>query len=178
HIPPPLSRSGDTGKSWNQNVAAHQALLNSNSMLQAAYFADPDAIDHYGLPMTGPVDEGNVIVVRCQRSVLQQWKTAVPWAAAGQVTIANGGDIAKEVGLVPLYEDLAFAPNFAFVNGGPIRKDAATVALQTYDLGPGWFYAPVLPPGFVGGPGTHAPASTPAAWADAALSQYLTAGSA
>jgi hypothetical protein len=33
--------------------------------------------------------------------VLQQWKQDVPWAKAGQVTVALGGDIAKEVGLVP-----------------------------------------------------------------------------
>jgi uncharacterized protein YkwD len=33
--------------------------------------------------------------------VIQQWKVAVPWAAAGQVTIANGGDVGREASLYP-----------------------------------------------------------------------------
>ncbi len=40
-------------------------------------------------------------MIRTQRAVFQQWKEDVPWAAAGQVTIANSGDIAKELGLFP-----------------------------------------------------------------------------
>ncbi|MDO8689389.1 MAG: hypothetical protein Q7R39_05165 [Dehalococcoidia bacterium] len=44
---------------------------------------------------------GNAFVIRTQRAVFQQWKVDVPWASAGQVTIANGGDIAKETGLFP-----------------------------------------------------------------------------
>lgn len=114
-VPPPLSTSSDTGKTWDQVVARHQALLAGDPALRGAYFADPDPLAHYGLPMTGPTDMGNVVVVRCQRAVLQRWKVATPWAAAGQVTIANGGDIAKEFGLAPLYASTAFAPNFAFV---------------------------------------------------------------
>jgi lipoprotein-anchoring transpeptidase ErfK/SrfK len=33
--------------------------------------------------------------------VFQQWKVDMPWAGAGQVVIANGGDVAKEAGLLP-----------------------------------------------------------------------------
>jgi hypothetical protein len=33
--------------------------------------------------------------------VLQQWKQDVPWARAGEVTGALGGDIAKEAGVLP-----------------------------------------------------------------------------
>lgn len=85
-------------------VVAHDALLFANPAITAAYQSDPDALDHFGLPMTGPVDEGDVIVVRTQRAVFQQWKQAMPWAAAGQVTIADGGDIAKEEGLPPGFQ--------------------------------------------------------------------------
>ena len=46
-------------------------------------------------------DTGNALVIRTQRAVFQQWKVDVPWARAGQVTIANGGEIAKEEGLFP-----------------------------------------------------------------------------
>jgi len=42
---------------------------------------------------------GGVLVLRAQRKVYQQWLTTVPWAKAGQVVTANGGDLAKEGGL-------------------------------------------------------------------------------
>ena len=41
------------------------------------------------------------MVVRAQRATLQYWKEAVPWAAKGSVSVANGGDLAKEAGLFP-----------------------------------------------------------------------------
>jgi len=51
--------------------------------------------------MTTPVNEGDVIVVRTQRAVLQLWQRDEPWARAGDVTVANGGDVAKAWGLFP-----------------------------------------------------------------------------
>jgi hypothetical protein len=38
--------------------------------------------------------------------VFQEWKEDVPWAKAGQVTVALGGDIAKEAGILPSPEAL------------------------------------------------------------------------
>ena len=58
-------------------------------------------MNHYGLPM-GYEDLGDVRVVRAQRAAFQQWMIEVPWAKAGEVVVvANGGDIAKELGLLP-----------------------------------------------------------------------------
>lgn len=91
----------DAGRPFDQVIAAHQALLDANPAIRAAYFAVPDALNLYGLPMAPISDQGNVYVLRAQRAVIQQWKEDVPWAAAGQVTVANGGDVAKEVGLLP-----------------------------------------------------------------------------
>ena len=53
---------------------------------------------------------GSAFVVRCQRAVFQRWKQDVPWAKAGQVTIANGGDMAKEAAILP---EEALAPEAA-----------------------------------------------------------------
>ena len=36
-----------------------------------------------------------MFVIRTQKAVFQQWKEDVPWAEAGEVTIANGGDITE-----------------------------------------------------------------------------------
>lgn len=100
-IPPPADASADAGKTFDQVEAQHLALLDSDPALKAAYTAPPNWLDLYGLPLTPPTDMGNVVVVRGQRAALQRWKQDVPWAKAGQVTVANGGDIFKDAGLLP-----------------------------------------------------------------------------
>ena len=99
-VPKSQSWSSDAGKTWPDVVANHLAILDQAPAIKAAYMADADYLDHFGLPMA-IADEGNVVVVRCQRVVFQLWKQDVPWAKAGQVTVALGGDIAKQAGLVP-----------------------------------------------------------------------------
>ena len=89
------SRPGVSG-AWTR----HLALLDRDPVLKAAYLAEPAWVDLYGLPM-GYGDFANLSVVRGQRAALQRWKGDVPWARAGEVTVANGGDIAKETGLFP-----------------------------------------------------------------------------
>ena len=99
--PKPLPASFDAGKSWDQVVASRQALLDANRAIKAKYLAVPDPLNLYGLPTSAVVDNGNHYVIRLQRAVIQQWKVAVPWAAAGQVTVANGGEVGMEAGLFP-----------------------------------------------------------------------------
>ncbi|MCS7001380.1 MAG: hypothetical protein NZ518_00885 [Dehalococcoidia bacterium] len=98
--PPSQDWSIDTGQPWERVVANHVALLDRNPAIRQAYFSVPDPVTQFGLPMA-TLDLPNVFVVRAQRVVFQQWKVSVPWAAAGQVVVANGGDIAKEVGMFP-----------------------------------------------------------------------------
>jgi S1-C subfamily serine protease len=114
--PPAFDNSADAGKGWAQVVARHQAELDWNAAIKARYFADPDPIAHFGLPQSY-ADEGAVLVVRCQRAVFQQWKVAEPWAEAGEVTIANGGDVAKALGVLPA--DAATPTAAADVIAGP-----------------------------------------------------------
>src|SRR5262249_20901821 len=98
--PRPLDPSPDTGLAWSQVVARHQAVVDRDAAITAAYFAVDDRVSRYGLPMSAE-DMGPAFVVRAQRAVLQRWKTDQPWAKAGQVTVANGGDLAKEAGILP-----------------------------------------------------------------------------
>jgi len=99
--PPPADASADRGLGWDAVVARHLGLLDGlPAPLKAAFFADPDWLDHFGLPVATH-EYPNVIVVRAQRAAFQYWKEAVPWAAKGSVTVANGGDLAKEAGLFP-----------------------------------------------------------------------------
>src|SRR5712692_5786105 len=98
--PPSRDWSADQGQPWEKVVANHVGLLDSNAAIKGTYLADPAHLEHYGLPM-GYADYGNVAVIRCQRAVFQQWRVATQFASTNQVLIANGGDNAKDAGLVP-----------------------------------------------------------------------------
>jgi methionine-rich copper-binding protein CopC len=108
-VPKPFDWSGDQGLPFSAVAARHQAILDANPAIRQVYFSQPDPVLYYGLPMAIQ-DFGNVVVVRAQRVVFQQWRVAVPWAAAGQVVIANGGDLGKEAGLYPAFAIQPAAP--------------------------------------------------------------------
>jgi hypothetical protein len=105
--PPQIDPSFDAGKSPSQVIADRLALLNANPAMRSVYFSVDNPLLRFGLPTSRVTDNGDHFVIRLQRAVLQQWKVAVPWAAPGQVTIANGGSIGVEVGLYP---DFAVRP--------------------------------------------------------------------
>lgn len=108
-VPPPVTLN-EKGQTFTQ-VAQHRlALLNGNPAIKARYLATPDAVDLYGLPTSAPVDFGPMIAVRFQRVVMQDWKVAEPWAKVGDVTLVNGGDVAKAAGIIPADAIAASAP--------------------------------------------------------------------
>ncbi len=92
---------GEDKMPWEQVVAGRLAFLDANPAIKARYFSVPDPITLYGLPASTVQDMGNHYAIRLQRAVIQQWKVDVPWARAGETTVANGGDIMKESGLLP-----------------------------------------------------------------------------
>jgi hypothetical protein len=99
--PPPLDTAPDNGLAFAGVMARHVALLdNVPRPLKDAFLAETDWLDHYGLPLATQ-DTPNSVVVRAQRAALQYWKVDVPWAAKGSVSVANGGDLAKEAGVFP-----------------------------------------------------------------------------
>jgi hypothetical protein len=99
--PPPQDTAADAGLPFDKVMARHTALLDKvPAALKSQFLADPDWLDHYGLPVATQ-ETTNSVVVRAQRASLQYWKEAVPWAAKGSVTVANGGDLAKEAGVFP-----------------------------------------------------------------------------
>ncbi len=99
--PRPFDTRPDAGLPWEQVVARHLAFLDKvPAPLRERFLADPQWLDRYGLPVA-TAEYPNVVVVRAQRATFQYWKVAVPWAQQGEVTMANGGDLAKEAGLWP-----------------------------------------------------------------------------
>jgi hypothetical protein len=99
--PRPADTAADAGLPWERVVGRHLAMLDKTPpALKQRFLDDPHWLDHYGLP-TAVQEFSNSVVVRAQRATLQYWKEAVPWAAKGSVSVANGGDLAKEAGLFP-----------------------------------------------------------------------------
>ncbi|MBI4322474.1 MAG: hypothetical protein HY675_28610 [Chloroflexi bacterium] len=109
-VPKQLPSDFDKGKSWNDVIVGRRALLNDFPKISARYESAADPLSMFGLPTSRVQDMGNAYVVRLQRTVIQQWKVDVPWAKSGDVSIANGGDVAKEMGLLPKN---ALYPHFA-----------------------------------------------------------------
>jgi hypothetical protein len=121
--PSPLVGFDQAGWTFAQIVANRQALLNANPSLRARYFSVSDPLNVFGLPTSRVEDMGNHYAIRTQRAVFQQWKENVPWASAGQVTIANGGSIAQELAWLP---DEALIPET--LPGAPIPTISPTPA--------------------------------------------------
>lgn len=112
--PPAFDHSADQGLSWDEVVKRHLTLLDQSPAIRSRYLADSDPILHFGLPMSYK-DYGNVYVVRAQRAVFQQWKVDVAWAKAGEVVVANGGDVAKEARILPLGAGTPVMTNRSFI---------------------------------------------------------------
>jgi hypothetical protein len=92
----------EAGKGWDQVVAGRLALLDAAPAIKAKYYGVVgDPIQANGLPTSAVTDMGNHLALRAQRVEFQLWKQDVPWAKAGTVTVALGGDIAKEAGILP-----------------------------------------------------------------------------
>ncbi len=107
--PPHPGNDADSGLSWDAIKQRHWGILDADPKIKDYFESDRDPLAHYGLPI-GYAEMGNVAVLRAQRAVFQRWKEDVPWAPAGYITVANGGDIAKEAGLVPLDATIVEAP--------------------------------------------------------------------
>lgn len=106
-VPPPLPEGWDGDLPSEEIIEKRQTLLDSRPALRDAYFAADDPLMLYGLPASDILDRGNHYAIRLQRALLQEWKEDMAWAKIGNVTVANAGDIAKELNTLP---DLALIP--------------------------------------------------------------------
>jgi hypothetical protein len=93
--------AADVGLTWDQIFRRHWQMLDQDPEIKRFLESSKNPLLHYGLPISY-ADMGNATVLRAQRAVFQRWKEDVPWAPKGYITVANGGDIAKEAGLLPI----------------------------------------------------------------------------
>ncbi len=98
----PRSSVGEAkNEPWGQAVQSRMALMDGTPAIKTFYQGQAEAMTLYGLPCSTGVDRGDFVAMRFQRGTLQLWKKDVPWAKAGEVTAANVGDLAKELGIIP-----------------------------------------------------------------------------
>ncbi|MGB0384341.1 MAG: WD40 repeat domain-containing protein [Ardenticatenaceae bacterium] len=128
----PAGWDGDIG--FSEVIKKRQALLETRPALQETYFASSDPLTFYGLPTSPVVDMGNHYAVRLQRAVLQEWKEQVPWASEGEVTIANGGDITKELGALPAQALTPIPPESGGSESGPPSSSTTAFKLSSIEL--------------------------------------------
>ena len=121
-IPTQLGPAYDAGKSLDEIVRDRLALLDANKAIKEAYFGVPEPLLQYGLPTSRIEDYGNVVAIRTQRAVFQQWKEAVPWARAGELTRTHGGELAKERCLFPADAMVPQPPGYAGLGPGRISS--------------------------------------------------------
>jgi len=108
-IPPQVTSPDEAGKTWEQIAQKRYQLLDAHPPVKVAYFAMYDPVSMYGLPTSSWLEQPIASTLRFERVAFQQWKQVVPWAPAGAVQMANGGDILKESGILgPL--PFAFQP--------------------------------------------------------------------
>lgn len=99
-IPAPFDPHEEEGMDYAAVQARRLKFLDGNPQVKQRFLAERNWLDLYGLPVS--FDESpQAWVLRAQRAVFQFWKVDVPWARKGTITIAHGGDIAKEAGLLP-----------------------------------------------------------------------------
>src|SRR3989344_1302093 len=133
--PPPAKYPEEEGMSLEEIVRNRLKILDQNPAIKAKYMGngnDQFWLEKNGLP-TAYKDEGNHYALRAQRAVYQQWKEDVPWAKKGEVTIALGGSIAKELGIIP--EGALALQARTEVFGSPVALEKPVVNSKDIDLG-------------------------------------------
>jgi sortase (surface protein transpeptidase) len=99
-IPAPFDVHEEAGLDFDAIKARRLRFLDGNPQVKQRFLGERNWEDLYGLPVS--FDESDQAwVLRTQRAALQYWKVDVPWARKGTVTVAQGGDLAKEAGLLP-----------------------------------------------------------------------------
>ncbi len=110
-IPTPIVDDGSQGN-FQKAVEIRLSWL-TNEPIRNYYFANPNpsdisnwtpanAVELYGLPMSKPERRGPFVIQRFQRVALQLWVDRVEgMPAPGKVVRVLGGDIMKELGLLP-----------------------------------------------------------------------------
>ncbi|HEU0167401.1 MAG TPA: hypothetical protein VFS62_06465, partial [Chloroflexota bacterium] len=86
----------------NIDQATRLGWLNADPAVAAQFGTGPGALQTNGLPTSQITPAGAFSIIRAERDAIQHWNQAGPGGIQpGAVTVVNGGDVAKSLGLVP-----------------------------------------------------------------------------
>ena len=127
--PRPDSWSDEAGLTAWEVILNRFSVIDTNPDISSVYWSgQPTPLRAFGLPTSRTVDQGDVVTLRTQRAVLQQWQVTTPWAQKGEVTINWGSQLARESGFVPGYASQPVDDKTALVPA----KAPITVASGTF----------------------------------------------
>ncbi|MCS7001341.1 MAG: hypothetical protein NZ518_00685, partial [Dehalococcoidia bacterium] len=145
-----------------QAIQNRLRLLDDSPALARAYRASPDPLFFYGVPTARIRDMGGVNVLRTQRAVLQQWLAPRPWARPGDILVANGGDLAKQIGVFPREAVQPLPPEVAPLSVINVNQPAVAPVFAPVPPAAPPFAPPLFPtPIFIGAVPTPGPTITP-----------------
>ncbi|HUZ78366.1 MAG TPA: hypothetical protein VMV93_12375 [Chloroflexota bacterium] len=82
--------------------ATRLGWLNADPAIAAKFGTGPAALQTNGLPTSQITPAGPFSIIRAERDAIQKWNSAGPGGITpGTVSVVNGGDVAKTLGLVP-----------------------------------------------------------------------------
>ncbi len=121
------------GRTPEQIRESRLAALQRFPALFDVYMApkDPGAI--YGAVVAPPLEAADAVILRTQKSVLHLWHVDTPFATAGQVTLANMGELWRNASIIPSDALVAIPspPRLQVTQSG-------TVVRRPVVLPPGW----------------------------------------
>lgn len=121
---PPAGWPAEFGRTPEQIRESRTAAIQRYPALYDAYTAPKDPTAIFGAAVAPPAENETAVVLRTQKAILQLWKIDVPWAAAGQVTLANVGELWREAGFIAA-DALAMIPSpprIQVTQGGTVVK--------------------------------------------------------
>ncbi|HEX2972792.1 MAG TPA: hypothetical protein VHP11_10690 [Tepidisphaeraceae bacterium] len=98
-VPRSVPDDFDVGRTWEQARDNRMLFIGKSQAMVDKYKSVPDPLKLYGLPSSGIEEIGDAKVIRLQRAVFRQWTKDMPGAMAGDITVANSGDMLLASGL-------------------------------------------------------------------------------
>ena len=126
NVPQHRTLPADDGASFSQIVDNHLALLDQNPKIKAAFLAESDWLNLFGLPINYDEREvsGNpqgLQLLRAQRIVFEIWNVPAPGTTLGAVGRQNVPDKVKKLSNV-IIPNAAKAPVTSAQAGGPVAE--------------------------------------------------------
>lgn len=99
-VPKSVPDDFDAGRTWEEARDNRMLFIGKSQAMVDKYMSVPDPLATYGLPSSAIEEMEDHKALRLQRGVLRQWTKDMPGVRAGEVTVANSGEMILASGLL------------------------------------------------------------------------------